>query len=52
MLVGPGDPSHSNRDSGQVSILLDKDRKDGVYPPFPLAQHAENSPSPRKSKSL
>jgi hypothetical protein len=36
-LAGPGDPSHSNRNPGQVSILLDKNRKEGAYPP-PLPQ--------------
>lgn len=45
-LPGPGDPSHSNRNSGQVSILLDKNRE-GVYPPLPLAQQATPLPQER-----
>lgn len=42
---GPGDPYHSNSSSGQISILLDKNRKEGAYPP-PLA-HKGNSPTPK-----
>lgn len=46
---GPGDRSHSDRRSGQVSILLDKNRKEGVYPPLPLA-HEGDPLSPRKNR--
>lgn len=50
-LAGPGDPSHSNRNSGQVSILLDKNRKEGALP-TPSSGSARNPPSLRKSRSL
>lgn len=46
-LAGPGDPSHSNRNSGQVSILLDKNREEGAYPPLPLAQLSTPLPQER-----
>lgn len=44
---GLGNPSHSNRSSGQVSILLDKNRKEGAYPSLLLA-HKGNSCLPGK----
>lgn len=42
-------PRPSNRSSGQVSILLDRNRKEGAYPPLPLAQE-RNSPLPKKGQ--
>ena len=47
----PGDPSPSHRRSGQVSILLDKNRKEGAHPPLPLAQE-RNSPLPKKGQRV
>lgn len=46
--LGPGDPSHSNRNSGQVSFLLDKNRKEGVCPP--LLWLSTQLPLPKKEQ--
>lgn len=46
----PRGPLPHNRNSGQVSILLDKNRKEGTCPPLSLAQQ-DNPLCPKKSQS-
>lgn len=51
--LAQGNPTHSNGNSGQVSILLDKNRKEGAYPPLPATgSEGHSSTSPRKRTRL